>query len=377
MDMENNVFMLAGPVKMHPRVLKAMQMPAIAHRSAEFKEVNREIKELLHYLFQTKARVTVLNGSGTAGLDAAISNLLKKGDRVLNIANGKFSERFYEISKVYANPTLYSVEWGKAPDIDRVAELLEENEFKAVTLCHNETSTALTNPAKEIARLAKKHGAFFILDVITSLGGIPVDFDGWGVDIAVVGSQKCIAAPAGLAAVAVSDEAYEALHSDGSYYLNLKAHLDKMEDKNDTPYTPATHLYLAFREALRLLKEEGLENRIARTHRLAEATRAAVKAMGLELFPDPNYASDTVTGVWYPEGIDDSLRKNLREKHGVVIAGGQAHVKGKIFRIGHMGICDFTDLLPTIGALEIELQNMGYTGFNLGDGVEEVLKRMK
>ena len=376
MDLENNLFMLPGPVKMHPRVLAAMAKPALAHRSADFKEVNREIKELLHYTFRTKSMVTVLSGSGTAGLDAAISNLLRKDDKVLNITNGKFSERFYLISKVFANPTQYAVEWGKAPDLDKVAEYLETGEFTALTLTHNETSAALTNPAKEISALAKKHDVMVIMDVVTSLGGIPMDFDGWGIDIAVVGSQKCLAAPAGLAAVAVSDRAYERLHNTASYYLDLKAHLDKMEDKNDTPWTPAVPLYLAFREALRLLKEEGLENRIKRTRTLAEACRAAVDALGIELFPDRRYASDTVTGCWYPEGVGEDMRKMLREEYGVVIAGGQAHVKGKIFRIGHMGIVQMTDLAATIAALEAALRKSGYTGFDPGEGVAEVVKRM-
>ncbi|MCK4717467.1 MAG: alanine--glyoxylate aminotransferase family protein [Thermoplasmata archaeon] len=376
MDLENNLFMLPGPVKMHPRVLAAMAKPAMAHRSAEFKAVNKEIKELLYYLFQTKQHVTILSGSGTAGLDAAIGNLLRKGDKVLNITNGKFSERFNLVCKIFADPTEYAVEWGKAPDLDEVARLLEENEFKAVTLCHNETSTALTNPAKEIGALCKKHGALLIMDGITSVGSIEVRPDEWGVDICLMGSQKCIAAPAGLAGLCVSERAYGMLHNEASYYLDLKAHIDKLEEKNDTPWTPAVPLYLAFLEALRMLKEEGLENRIARCHRLAEATRAAEAAMGLRLLPDPKYASDTVTGAWYPEGVGDDIRGLLRDEYGLFIAGAQAHVKGKMFRIGHMGIAQFTELAATFAALEAGLYKKGYKDFELGAGVAEVVKRM-
>ena len=376
MDMENNLFLLPGPVKMHPRVLSAMSKPAIAHRSGEFRAVNREIKELLRYLFRTDGHVTVMSGSGTAGLDASISNLLRKGDKVLNITNGKFSERFYHISNVFASPVQYNVEWGKAPDIDKVAEILEGGDIKAVTMCHNETSSSLTNPAEEIGKLAKKHGAFYILDGITSVGGIDVRPEEWGVDICVMGSQKCIAAPAGLAGLYVSDEAYDALHKEATYYLDLKAHIDKLEKKDDTPWTPAVPLYLALREALLMVKEEGLDARLENTRKLAEATRSAVNAIGLKLFADERYVSDTVTGCWYPDGVGDDIRGMLRDEYGVVIAGAQEHIKGKVFRIGHMGIITFPELAGGISALESALRKKGYKDFEPGAGVAELVKRM-
>jgi len=194
--------------------------------------------------------------------------------------------------------------------------------------------------------------------------------DAWGIDALVMGSQKCLAAPAGLSAVALSKRAYDSLHSDTSFYTNLKAHVDALA-KQDTPYTPAVPLFLAFREALRMLKEEGIENRIARTTRLAEAARATVDGLGLQLFPDPRFASNTVTAIKYPAGVDDSMfRKILREKHRTTVAGGQDHLKGRIFRIGHMGICSPEDLEAGFRAIEATLREMDHPTARAGAGTK-------
>ena len=367
-------FLLPGPVKMHPRVLLAMAAPAMNHRGPEFKEILSEIRELTQYLFGTHGAVAVLSGSGTAGLEAAVSGLLRKQDRVLNLVNGKFSERFHELCQVFTTPTAQSFDWGTAVDPEQVARALDGDEFKAVTLCWNETSTGLTNPIAEIAKVVKDHDALLIVDGITAVGGLENRMDAWGVDALVMGSQKCLAAPPGLSAVALSKNAYESLHSDTSFYTNLKAHTDALE-KQDTPYTPAVPLFLAFREALRMLKEEGLENRIARTRRLAEAARAAVDALGLQLYPDRRFASNTVTAIRYPAGVDDNaFRKELREKHGTVVAGGQGPLKGQIFRIGHMGICDSGDLKAGFQAFEATLMRMGYKSVR-GAAVAAIAKR--
>ena len=353
-------FLLPGPVKMHPRVLEAMAAPAMNHRGPEFKEILSEIRGLTQYLFGTRGEVAVLSGSGTAGLEAAVSGLLRKQDRVLNLVNGKFSERFHELCQVFTTPTALSFEWGTAVDPGKVAAALDSGQFNAVTLCWNETSTGLTNPIAEIAKLVKEHDAFLIVDGITAVGGLENRMQSWGIDALVMGSQKCLAAPPGLSAVALSKVAYESLHADTSFYTNLKAHADALA-KQDTPFTPAVPLFLAFREALRMLKEEGLENRIARTRRLAEAARAGFDALDLRLFPDRRFASNTVTAVRYPVGVDDNaFRKELREKHGTVVAGGQGPLKGQIFRIGHMGICDFEDLEAGFQAFEATLAGMGH-----------------
>jgi len=367
MDVEDTVFLLPGPVKMHPRVLRAMGMPAINHRSAAFQEVIAEIRELTKYLFQTSGKVAVLSGSGTAGLDASVSGLLHREDKVLCLVNGKFSERFLELCSVYAKPTPLQFEWGTPVDPQRVAAALESGGFKAVTVCHNETSTGLTNPIREIAAVARKHDALMIVDGITSVGGIDVRLE-WGIDALVMGSQKCIAAPAGLSAVAVSERGYNALHGESSFYTNLKAHLDALE-KNDTPYTPAVPLFFAFREALRLLKEEGLEIRLKRTAMLGEATRAAVDAIDLEMLPQKGFESNTVSAMKYPAGFDDKkFRKTLEEEHRTVVQGGQGHLKGKIFRIGHMGIVSLADVVAGFVGIEATLAKLGHK-FDRGAGL--------
>lgn len=367
--------MLAGPVKIHPRVLRVMATSSIGHRTEQFREVNAEIRELLRYAFQTSGPVALISGSGTAGMEAMLGNLLRPGDRALCITNGKFGERMYEISSRYAKAEQLDFPWGKVMDLERVRERLESGKYDALTVCHNETSTASMNPAEELSRMAKDSGLLFLVDGITSVAGLPVDMEGWGVDAIVFGSQKCLAAPAGLSAVALSGEGYEALRDDGPYYLNLKAHVDRLE-KGDTPYTPAIHLFLAFREALRMLKEEGLETRLRRTALLAKACRAAGQALGLRIFPDPECASDTVSAFWYPEGVkDDVFRPRLRDEHRVIVAGGQGEIKGKVFRVGHMGLCSFSDLVATFGAIEAVLSRTGHT-FEVGSSLAAMGKYM-
>ncbi|MCI4371122.1 MAG: alanine--glyoxylate aminotransferase family protein [Thermoplasmata archaeon] len=369
-----DVFLVPGPVKMDPRVLEAMVAPAMNHRGSEFKEILAEVRTLTQYLFGTRGPVAVLSGSGTAGLEAAVSGLLHRDDGVLNLVNGKFSERFHDLCKVFATPTLLRFEWGTAVDPTKVSEALDTGTFRAVTVCWNETSTGLTNPIEAIAKVVKDHDALLLVDGITAVGGLENRMEAWGIDALVMGSQKCLAAPPGLSAVALSPAAYASLHSDASFYTNLKAHVDALA-KQDTPYTPAVPLFLAFREALRQLKEEGLENRIARTKRLADAARVAVHALGLDLFPDHRFASNTVTAIKYPTGIEDAkFRKVLRETHRTIVAGGQDHLKGRIFRIGHMGICTFEDLADGFRAIESTLASMGYR-FDKGRAVEAITKR--
>ncbi len=373
-DPAADVFLLPGPVKMDPRVLQAMARPAMNHRGPEFKEILADVRTLTQYLFGTKGEVAVLSGSGTAGLEAAVTGLVRKEDRVLNLVNGKFSQRFHELCRVFADATALPFEWGTAVDPKQVARALDAGAFRAVTVCWNETSTGLTNPMADIAKVVKSHDAFLIVDGITAVGGLENQMDAWGIDALVMGSQKCIAAPAGLSAVALSKRAYDALHSDTSFYTNLKAHVDALA-KQDTPYTPAVPLFFAFREALILLREEGLSNRIARTKRLAGAARAAVEALGLRLFPDRRFASNTVSAIRYPEVVEDTkFRKILRESHGTIVAGGQDHLKGRIFRIGHMGICTFEDLEAGFRAIEATLAAEGYP-FSKGVGVEAIRAR--
>ncbi|HZY69851.1 MAG TPA: aminotransferase class V-fold PLP-dependent enzyme, partial [Thermoplasmata archaeon] len=257
-----------------------------------------------------------------------------------------------------SNVTTLSAPWGQHIPLAAAETELEKGDVGAVCVVHNETSVGLANDLAALAPSVRKSGALFLVDGISAVAGIPVAIDAWGIDAIVAGSQKGLAAPAGLAMVHLSDRAAERLKPK-TFYLDLAQHLSQIE-KNDTPWTPAVPLFLALREALVLLKEETLEGRLKRTRALAEATRAAADALGLELFPTRAHASDTVTAIRNPAGLDDTaVRKTLQDRYNVLVQGGQGSVKGKIFRIGHMGIADWPDLLVTFAGLEKILKAHG------------------
>ena len=358
-DPETTTFLIAGPVRIHPRVLRAMSMPSVNHRGDYFHGVVAEIRELLPVLFGASGHQLILSGSGTSGLEAVYASLVPKDRRTLVLSNGNFGERTDQIVRRYGGAvTTISAPWGQPIAAEQVHAELAKGDVGAVCVVHNETSVGLANDLAAIAPAVRGSGALFLVDGISAVAGIPIEIERWGIDAVVAGSQKGLAAPAGLALVHLSDRAVAALHP-GTFYLDLAAHLKSLE-KNDTPWTPAVPLFLALREALLLLKEEGLATRLARTHRLAEASRAAVDALGLSLFPDPRHASDTVTAVRNPEGLGDpELRKVLERQYNILVQGGQGALTGKIFRIGHMGIADWPDLLVTFAALERILAKSG------------------
>jgi aspartate aminotransferase-like enzyme len=374
-DPETTTFLIAGPVRIHPRVLRAMSMPSLNHRGDYFHGVVAEIRELLPVLFGTKGHQVIVTGSGTAGLEAVYSSLVPKEGRILVLSNGNFGARTDTLVRRYSSQvTTLTAPWGKHVPLDAARAELEKGDVRAVCLVHNETSVGLANDLASLAPAVRKAGALFLVDGISAAAGIPCEIEAWGIDALVAGSQKGLAAPAGLALVHLSDRALHELHP-GTYYLDLKAHVASLE-KNDTPWTPAVPLFLALREALVLLREETLAGRLARTHRLAEATRAAVLALGLELFPDPKYASDTVTAIRNPPGMEDAqVRKVLERQYNILVQGGQGEVAGKIFRIGHMGIADWPDLLVVVAALERILGKAGRLP-RPGAALEEIVQRM-
>ncbi|MGA8303363.1 MAG: alanine--glyoxylate aminotransferase family protein [Thermoplasmata archaeon] len=351
-DPETTTFLIAGPVRIHPRVLRAMSMSSLNHRGDYFHGVVAEIRELLPVLFGTKGHQLILSGSGTSGLEAVYSSLVPKDRRTVVLTNGNFGERTDAIVRRYSSQvTTVTAPWGQPFAVDAARAEIERGDVGAVCVVHNETSVGLANDLKLLAPAVRASGALFLVDGISAVAGIPIDVEGWGIDALVAGSQKGLAAPAGLALVHLSERAVAGLHP-GAFYLDLAAHLKSLE-KNDTPWTPAVPLFLALREALVLLREEGLARRLERTHRLAEASRSAVAALGLSLFPDGRYASDTVTAVRNPDGMTDAeVRKVLEREYNVLVQGGQGALTGKIFRIGHMGIADWPDLLITFAALE-------------------------
>ena len=355
------LLMLPGPVPIPERVRLAMARQAINHRSPEFGAVYADCVRCLAPAFGTENDLVILSGSGTAGMEAAVANV-GRGKKIACLSNGKFGERLYDISKRYGDATKLASDWGTPLPLEALAASLEAG-AEVVTLVHNETSAGIRNPAHEVGKLCRKHDALFVMDGVTSIGGDVVEADRWGVDIAIVGSQKCLAAPAGLAAVSISQRAQERFCADRPYYLDLAAYIkNAKKDPMETPYTPAVPLFLALQQAGLLIEEEGIEHRVMRHQRLAQAVRAAAAAWGLPLFPaiDALHGySNTVTAIRMPEETTDPDFRGLVKKLGIVIAGGQDHLKGKIFRIGHMGAVGAPEVLATLGAVQSAMHRLG------------------
>lgn len=375
--MHETLLMIPGPTRVAPRVLKAMSENVVNHRSAIFGKILTETNEMMSDVFKTDNQSYILTGSGTAAMEAAIANILKKDDKILNVVGGKFGQRFMQITESYGGKTVnLEVEWGTAVKPDDIGYVLEENEdIKAVTVVHNETSTGVASPIKEIGKILSDYDALYIVDTVSSLGGDEVDVDGFGIDICVTGSQKCLAAPPGLAAITLSDDAWKVVDQTESntYYLNLKKYRKSgQSEPPETPYTPSVSLMYALHEALTVIMEEGLLNRIRRHQLAAEATRNAIKALNLELFPKEEVSSTTVTAINMPEGLTDrELRGTMRNKYHVELAGGQDHLKGNVFRIGHMGNITHRELITTISSLEMTLREFGFD-VEMGEGVAAV-----
>ena len=371
MDIEDTLLMIPGPVRVPQRILRAMSKPMISHRSSDFEKIYEDCRSRLRELFETENEAVILSGSGTAGMEAAVGGIIGREDKIITVTNGKFGERFTELGDRYGTAVLLEFPWGTPFDLDRIEAALEEG-AKAISIVHNETSVGIVNPAKEVGKLARRYDAIFIVDGISSVGGNEFLTDEWGIDIAITGSQKCLAVPPGLSMVTVSKRAEEMLEDGkGGYYTDLKAHLDKSR-KNQTPYTPAVSLFYALQEALTMAAEEGFPERRARMAGLAKGVREAASALNIELFPQVNEHStysNTVTAMKMPEGITDGQLRGGMRKRGVVVSGGQSALKGKIFRIGTMGACTEADVLRTIQTLELVLAKEGVIS-SLGAGVE-------
>ena len=375
--MYETLLMIPGPTMVSPRVLKAMSKSIVNHRSAIFGEILNDTNEMMSEVFQTENKSYLITGSGTAAMEAALGNVIEKGDKVLNIVGGKFGERFMQITETHQGiPVELEVEWGHAANPEDVRYILEEEEdIKAVTMVHNETSTGVANPIEEVGKILKDYDALYVVDTVSSLGGADVQVDNFGIDMCVTGSQKCLAAPPGMAAITLNDVAWNVVDKTESktYYLDMKSYR-KSGDKKvpETPYTPSVSLMYAMNEALNIIMEEGLEARIKRHEQAAKATINGVKAMGLELFAKEDVSSTTVTAIDIPDGMTDkNLRGTMRNKYRIELAGGQDHLKGNVFRIGHMGNITHREIISTIAALEMALKEFGYE-IELGSGVSAV-----
>ncbi len=360
---EDFLLMIPGPIPVHPRVFRAMSMKIMPHRGEEFNKLFMEQSERMKKIFKTKNDVFIMSGSGTAAMDAAIANIVQPGDKVLCITSGKFGERFRDIVKAYKGAVIeLKYEWGNPINTEDVKKALEkDSSIKAVTMVHNETSTGVRNPVAEIGKIVRNTKALLVVDTISSLGGDNIEVDNWGVDLCASGSQKCIGLPPGMCFISVSQKAWGVIEkTDGTcYYLNLKKYKN---NKYKAPYTQPVSMTYGLKEALDIIDEYGFENWIKKHEKLAKATREAAKALGLKLFPqDEKTCSNTVTSIKVPDGIDgQELVKLMREKHDIVIAGGQDHLKGKIIRIGHMGSISEKEIIVTMACLQMTLKDLGY-----------------
>ncbi len=370
--MRKNYLLTPGPTPLPPQVREAAARPIIHHRTPQFQAVIKEVSEGLKYIFQTQNDVYMLASSGTGAMEAAVANLLSPADAALCIQGGKFGERWTELCKAYAvAPEIIDVEWGKAVDPAEVAKRLKANpKIKAVfaTLC--ETSTGVVNNIEELGKVVKDTAAVLVVDAISGLGAIDLKTDAWSCDVVVSGSQKGLMLPPGLGFISVSAKALKLVEASKSprYYFDLRKSKKALE-KTDTPFTPAITLIIALNEALKMMKQDGLENIFSRHRKMADAARAAMKALGLSLFA-PTAASDVVTAVNVPQGLDgEKLVKTMRDNYGVTIAGGQDELKGKVFRIAHMGFIEEFDIIAGISCLEKVLAGMGYA-FIMGQGVK-------
>lgn len=380
--MDNKLMlMIPGPTPVPEAALLAMAKHPMGHRSKEFDAIFAECTENLKWLHQTKSDVLSLTVSGTGAMEAGIINFLSAGDRVLVGTNGKFGERWAEVAEAYGlNVEIVKAEWGQALDPENFREKLEadtEKQIKAVIITHSETSTGVLNDLETINRHVKAHGeALIMVDAVTSLGAANVPMDAWGIDVIASGSQKAYMIPPGLGFVAVGPKAWEAYKTAKlpRYYLDLGKYR-KDAAKNTTPFTPPVNMFFALQVTLQMMKAEGLENVFARHKRLMTTTRAAVQALGLPLFAADGCASPAITSVMPPAEVDaQKIRTLMRKRFDIALADGQDHLKGKIFRIGHLGfVCD-RDILAAISALEVVLREMGYEGFTPGAGVAAAAK---
>ena len=373
---------IPGPTPVPPDILEAVAHPMVNHRGREFAALISRVAERLKDWFQTSNDVLILSASGTGGLESAVVSTLSPRDRVLSVSIGAFGERFAAIADTYGAEVIpLQYEWGQAARAEDVRQALAEHpDVKAVLVTHNETSTGVTNPLEEIARAIRSQesgvrsqapsrasgrtdGPLVLVDAVSSLGAIPFEADGWGLDVVVTGSQKGWMVPPGLAFVSMSERAWRAYENAKMprFYFDLGRHRDALP-KGQTPWTPAMSIFFGLDVALERMAEEGAERIFTRHASMGRMVREGVKAFGLELLcQDERYASDTVTAIKCPEGVEVSaLRNTMEDEYNVVIAGGQGKLQGKIFRIGHLGLVEEEDIRETLAALEQTLAKLGF-----------------
>ncbi|MBI4227198.1 MAG: alanine--glyoxylate aminotransferase family protein [Candidatus Omnitrophica bacterium] len=361
-----------GPTPLPPEVLAALGQPIIHHRTPQFQAVLQEVADGLKGVFRTSWPVYLLAGSGTAAMEAAVANLCSRGDDALVLRAGKFGERWGELCAAYGVRVIpLDAPWGRVPSPAQVQQALRDHpSVKGVfaTLC--ETSTGVVEDIRGYAQVVQATPAVLVVDAISGLGAEPLETEAWGVDVVVAGSQKALMLPPGLAFITASPKAWGLIERSTSprYYLSLPLAKKVWDKEQDTPFTPAITLIVALAAALRVIRQEGLDQILERHRKNAEAIRHAAQAMGLALYAEPSCCSRAVTAVAVPPGVDGKkLVKAMRDQHGITIAGGQSELAGKIFRIASMGHIQPDDIRAAIAALERVLGDLGWT-FPTGAG---------
>ncbi len=356
---------IPGPTVVPQSVLAASARPMINHRGPEFASLTVALTRALQEFLRTQGDVLILTASGTGGMEAAVANTLSGGDKVVCFSNGPFGERFHGICKAFGvDARRVDVTWGRAVDPDIVRDELAKEKgrdgAKAVLVTHNETSTGVLNPLKEIAEIVRDTGKLLIVDSISGAGAVELEVDEWGIDVLVTGSQKAWGAPPGLAMVAMGPRAWKAYDRSNlpKFYFDLQA-AKAAAEKGMTPSTPAVTIFIALQESLKLMAEEGIEGIVQRHKDLAYATRRGLQALNLPLFADEAHASPTVTSFRSPTRVDSrNLIRILRESYDTIIAGGQGRLEGQIARVGHMGFVTIQDIVTFFSALELALRDL-------------------
>jgi serine---pyruvate transaminase len=379
--------MTAGPTPLPPAVSQVMAEPILYHRAPAFIEIYARALERLKGVYQTGNEVLSFAASGTGAMESAVANLIAPGDLAVVASCGKFGERWAELCDAYGAETVHvETEWGEKIDRARVDEALASTggRAKALFTTQSETSTGVVNDIKALTEVAHAHGAVIAVDAVSGLGVVDLPTDEWGVDVVVCGSQKALMCPPGLAFASVSDRALAAAEQARgrgarAYYFDwAKTLAGQVKDPPDSPFTPAVTLFRALDVALDLIEQETLEHVFERHAILGRAAREAVKGLGLEIFGPEDDNANVVTAVRVPEGVDGArIPKTMRDTYGVTIAGGQGQLKGKIIRIAHCGYYGAFDILSTIAALEMTLDQLGAdVAFGAGVGrAQEVFAR--
>jgi aspartate aminotransferase-like enzyme len=359
-QVEKRYLFTPGPTPVPPQVLAALAQPIVHHRSTDFRPIYERTLRRLREVCRTRGDVLLLTASGTGAFESAAANLISPGERHLVVSAGSFGERWATMTAAFgAELDHLRYAWGETPDADDVRARLGEREAKAVWVVHSETSTGVVADVQALATAAREAGALIVVDAVSSLGAVPCETDAWRLDVVVSASQKALMTPPGLGLCAVSDAALAATGSAPRFYFDWQR-TRKAQANLDAPFTPPVSLVAAFDVALGLLLEEGLEAAFDRHVRLGRAARAGAKAMGLELFSPDDDRSAVVTAIRAPDGIDSGdVVKGVRDRFGMTIANGQGELKGRIFRIGHIGWFDVFDITSALAAVEVVLTELG------------------